>query len=174
MRCEWLGPPPPLQGGLHIVRRAGCDASPVDLDDEQQVLRLASYVWPDQPERMRRLQQAQAVASACMARSGVRVQAARAADFLRLQLHQRRPGQAVVLMHSVVWQYIDRAEQADIEAQLQAAGSQADAKSPLAWLRFEPALPDAAVELRCRLWPNGDDRLLARCHPHAARIQWLG
>lgn len=174
LRSDWVGPPPPWQAQLHIVRRAGCDANPVDLDDSRQTLRLAAYIWAEQGERLHRLQQALPVAAACMARSGVRIQAAGAADFLRLQLRQRRPGQATVVMHSVVWQYIAPAQQADIEAQLLAAGRQADANSPLAWLRFEPSGPDLAVELRCRLWPLGDDRLLARCHPHAARIEWLG
>ncbi len=99
---EWLGPPPPVEAGLRIVRRAACDAQPIDLDDPRQSHRLASYIWPDQPERMQRLRQAQQMATACMARTGVRVQTAGAADFLRLQLRQHRPGQALVLMHSVV------------------------------------------------------------------------
>ncbi len=174
LRSEWLGPPPPLQAHLRITRRAGCDANPIDLDDPRQALRLASYIWADQPQRLQRLRQAQQVASACMARSGVRIQTAGAADFLRLQLRQRRPGQALVLMHSVVWQYIAAAEQADIEAQMQEAGSRADAASPVAWLRFEPPQPDLVMELRCRIWPGGGDHLLARCHPHGARIEWLG
>ena len=173
LRSEWLGPPPPLHASLHISRRAGCDANPIDLDDPVQALRLASYIWPDQPERMLRLRQAQQVAAACMARSGVRIQTAAAADFLRLQLRQRRPGQAAVLMHSVVWQYLRGAEQADIEAQMQAAGSASSADSPLVWLRFEPPLPELVMELRCRIWPDGGDQLLARCHPHGARIEWL-
>lgn len=174
LHSDWLGPPPPLQAQLRINRRAGCDANPIDLDDPPQALRLASYIWADQPERLQRSRQAQQIASACMARSGVRIQTAGAADFLRLQLRQRRPGQAMVLMHSVVWQYIAAAEQADIEAQMQAAGSRADAASPLAWLRFEPPQPDLVMELRCRIWPDGSDRLLARCHPHGAHIEWLG
>ena len=27
-------------------------------------------------------------------------------------------------------------------------------------------------QLRCRLWPGGEDRLLALCHPHGAKIEW--
>jgi hypothetical protein len=43
----------------------------------------------------------------------------------------------------------------------------------LAWLRFEPPAPDFAQELRATVWPGGEDVLLARCHPHGARIEWL-
>jgi len=177
LQVDWRGPPPPLQAPLQIVRRAGCDAAPVDLAQPGEALRLASFVWADQRGRLARLHAAQQVAVACSAAQGVVVQAARAADFLRRQLQQRRPGEALVLMHSVVWQYIAAEEQADIGAQMQAAGLQADAASPLAWLRFEPPAADQAAELRCRLWrgraDDGTDRLLARCHPHGSRIDWL-
>ena len=172
LRSEWLGAAPPMPA-LAIVSRAGCDAMPIDLRQLGEGLRLASFIWPDQPERLARLRAAQAVASACMARSGLRVQAAHAADFVRQQLQRRVLGQALVLMHSVVWQYIPHAEQDDIRAQMEAAGRVATAAAPLAWLRFEPPALDLAMELRCRFWPGGEDRLLARCHPHGARIEWL-
>ena len=80
-------------------------------------------------------------------------------------------------MHSVVWQYIAAEEQADISAQMQAAGIQADAAPPLAWLRFKTPAPDQAVERSCRVWrgsaDDGIDRLLACWHPHGSRIDWL-
>ena len=179
LHSDWQGPPPPVQARLKIERRAGCDAHPIDLEDPQQALRLASYIWAEQTPRLQRLRLAQQVATTCMAQSGVRVQTARAADFLRLQLGtqpaQRQPqkGVATVLMHSVVWQYIPAAEQRDITAQMLAAGAQASPQAPLAWLRFEPPAADQPVELRCRIWPRGEDQLLARCHPHAAHIHWL-
>ena len=172
LRSEWVGPAPPATP-LSIAQRAACDAMPIDLTQAGAGLRLASFIWADQPERLARLRAAQTIAAACMAQSGLRVQAAQAADFVRHQLQQRTAGQALVLMHSVVWQYIARAEQDDIRAQMEAAGRAATAEKPLAWLRFEPPAPDKAVDVRCRFWPGGEDRLLARCHPHAARIDWL-
>ena len=172
LRSTWVGAAPPA-AHLVIARRAACDAMPIDLTQAGEGLRLASFIWADQPERLARLRAAQTIAAACMAQSGLRVQAAQAADFVRHQLQQRTAGQALVLMHSVVWQYIARAEQDDIRAQMEAAGRAATAEAPLAWLRFEPPAPDKAVDVRCRFWPGGADRLLARCHPHAARIDWL-
>ncbi len=170
---QWEGPPPP-EADLAIEHRAGCDVQPVDLMTDGEALRLASFVWADQADRLARLRSAADLAQAQMAATGVRVQAQRAAPFLRQQLSLRLPGQAVVLMHSVMWQYLEPDEQRLVEALMQAAAATATDEMPLAWLRFEPQLPDQHMELRCRLWPGGDDTLLARCHPHGTWVRWLG
>ena len=102
------------------------------------------------------------------------VQARPAVDFVREQLAARHAGEAFVLMHSVVWQYIAAEEQEAITARMHAAAAQATAASPLAWLRFEPPRPDLRVALRCTLWPGGVDALLAEAHPHGAWVHWQG
>jgi hypothetical protein len=175
MRAEWLGPAPWPQGPppLQVLRRAGCDQDPIDLRQPAQARRLASFIWPDQPERLARLVAARGAAAAWLAQDGVAVEALPAAAFVERELRQRQPGAATVLMHSVVWQYIEPAQQRAIEAALQDAGARATAGAPLAWLRLEPPSLEGHSELRCRLWPGGTDRLLARCHPHGARIEWL-
>ena len=172
--CEWSGgrPSNAEQATLAIVQRAGCDAAPVDLQKPGQDIRLASFIWADQPERLARLRSAVAVARECMARQGVQVERAQVADFVRRQLERRPEGATWVLMHSVVWQYIDAGEQADIRARMKAAGAAATATAPLAWLRFEPPRADLRVELRCRVWPGEQDTLLAVCHPHGTWVQW--
>lgn len=172
LRPEWSGATPP-QATLHISHRAGCDAMPLDLLAPGEDLRLASFVWADQRERLLRLKAAIHIARACMAHRQLGVQARGAADFLRQQLAQQTAGQATVLMHSVVWQYIDAAEQADIRLQMDRAGAAATVDTPLAWLRFEPPAADLRVELRCQSWPGGADILLAHCHPHGNRIDWV-
>jgi hypothetical protein len=30
------------------------------------------------------------------------------------------------------------------------------------------------MELRLRLWPGGEARVLAGCHPHGATVAWKG
>jgi hypothetical protein len=175
LRCDWRGAAPPHQlndAPLHIASRAGCDAQPVDLALPGEDLRLCSFIWPDQAERLARLRAALGVARVQQARTQLRVQPLRAAAFVRQQLASRPAGHTWVLMHSVVWQYIDAAEQADITQQVQQAGAAATAGAPLAWLRFEPPRPDQGVELRCRIWPGSADELLAVCHPHATWVHW--
>ena len=177
LRSEWLGPAPEL-APLAVQRRAACDAHPVDLRRPDEALRLASFIWPDQPERLERLLAAQRDTTRWMATDGVTVQAVPAARFVRDELSRLARGTTTVLMHSVVWQYIATDEQLAIEAAVQAAAAQAGPDTALAWLRLEPPAPDRGAELSCRLWDgspgSGAEQRLALCHPHGARIEWLG
>ena len=158
---------------LAVARRAGCDLHPVDLLQPGQALRLESFVWADQHERRARLRAAVARVAAQRAAGAPPVVARHAGAFVREQLGARRRGEALVLMHSVVWQYIDAPGRADIAAAMHAAGAAATAEAPLAWLRMEPPQPGFGVELRLRTWPGGGDRLLARAHPHGSEVEWL-
>ncbi len=174
LHSDWQGSVPAEAGAnLQITRRAACDANPIALDHPDEGLRLASFIWPEQAERLARLNTARAEAARLMAASGVRVESLPAADFLARELVAPPHGCATVVMHSVVWQYIPAAEQAAITATIEAAGARASADAPLAWLRFEPRAGAGHVELRCRFWPGDADHLLARCHPHGARIEWV-
>jgi hypothetical protein len=174
LRSDWQGGLPAEAGAnLQIIRRAACDANPIALGHPDEGLRLASFIWPEQAERLARLNTACVEAARLMATSGVQVEALAAVHFLARELAAPPSKCATVVMHSVVWQYIPAAEQAVITTRIEAAGARANAAAPLAWLRFEPRAGDGDVELRCRLWPGGGDHLLARCHPHGARMAWL-
>ncbi len=174
LRSDWHGVVPEEAGAnLQVIRRAACDAHPIALDHPDEGLRLASFIWPEQAERLARLNTARTETARLLAAHGVRVEALPAANFLARELAAPPPGCATVVMHSVVWQYIPAAEQAAITAAIEAAGARASNAAPLAWLRFEPRAGDGHVELRCRLWPGGADHLLARCHPHGVRVEWL-
>lgn len=173
--CDWRGPAPSAATALlRILRRAACDARPIDLGQPDESLRLASFVWPDQSERLARLHTARAAAAPWLKQERVQIEALSAVEFVGRELNQRACGQATVLMHSVVWQYIGADERAAITHAMHAAGQAARADRPLAWLRLEPpAQGGDDVELRCRLWPGGVDQLLARAHPHGAHLHWL-
>jgi hypothetical protein len=51
LRPEWRAPPPAARP-LRVVDRAGVDRHPIDAGDPADALRLMSYLWPDQPDRM--------------------------------------------------------------------------------------------------------------------------
>ena len=176
---DWRGPAPwsGAAPALHIHSRAGCDADPIDLAQPGQGLRLTSFVWPDQQDRLKRVHAAQQAAAAWFVAEGPTLRAQAAADFVSEQLATATPGLTTVLMHSVVWQYIAPVEQQAILAALNAAGTRATAAAPLAWLRYEPPRADLRMELRCRVWrgdpaADGEDCLLATGHPHAAWVEW--
>jgi hypothetical protein len=56
------GRPAGLDTDLEIADRRGCDLHPLDATKEEDRLRLTSFVWPDQHERLERLRGALAVA----------------------------------------------------------------------------------------------------------------
>ena len=115
LRDPWRGSLPPLSPRLDVVERLGCDVAPLDITTTEGRLRLTSYVWPDQPERLERLRGALQLASEVPAT----VEQVGAADFLdRLTLQD---GTTTVVWHSVMWQYLDPADQDRAEERLDRA-----------------------------------------------------
>jgi hypothetical protein len=167
---EIRGLPIPLDGTLEIRSRAGSDIAPVEVTDPAALLRLRSFVWADQTERLRRLDDAVAIAG----REPYAMTRADAADFVRDELAARQPGAAFVLFHSIMWQYMPPATRRAIEGALDRAGASATTRAPLAWLRMEPADSAAtAATLSMTLWPDCRTRQLARCDYHGRWIEWL-
>lgn len=168
--AEWRGNAPALLQHIAVASRAGCDVAPIDAGDPQGALRLAAFVWPDQRERLDRLQRAIEMARA----SKLKVDALDAGEWLEHKLARLQPGVASVVYHSLVWQYLPDATRKRIRAHLDALGARATPQSPLAWLRLEPLRDDAASWLRLTAWPGGREKRLARAHPHVAWVEWLG
>ena len=165
--AEWRGGDPPPDG-LEVATRAGCDPAPVDARDPAQRLLLASFVWPDQLERWRRLEHALALA----AEAPPSVERLGAAAFAARELSRPVPGAVTVILHSVVWQYLDAAEREAFTARVEEAGHRATQDAPVAWLRLEgDGLP--FPELGLQLWPGGDAHRLARSHWHGQFVEWL-
>ena len=167
---DWSGPPPPVGAPVRIVERRACDLAPVDLEEAAQRLRLRAYVWPDQTERLARLDAAIVLARA----AGSRVEQADAAAWVRERLQDPPGPHATVLYHSIMWQYLPAPTRAEIKASLEAAGHRATAEAPLAWLRFEPSAPEQRPELRLSLWPGLPDMRLAVADPHGRGVAWSG
>ena len=168
--AEWRGGRPPLDANVLVVERAACDRKPVDLTDPIQRRRLKAYVWPDQFDRLERLEAAIEETLA----TGITVEAEDAVVWARREARPRA-GVATVVFHSVFFQYMPAESQAALIETLAQAGAEAGEKSPLAWLRMEPA-PDspAVMELRLTFWPGGAERVLATAHPHGAWVEWAG
>lgn len=168
---EIIGAAPPLDGELVVASRKGSDIAPVDISRPDARERLLCYIWPDQPYRLERTRAAFELAAA----HPYTVERRDAADFVEAELAARRPGEAFVLFHSIMWQYMPAETQAAIATSLAEAGARATAIDPIAWLRMEPAkLSDPMASLTLTLWPGGETRLLARCDYHGRAIEWLG
>lgn len=161
----------PLDGILDVTSRQGCDIAPVDVSAHEGRLRLRSYLWPDQPLRLARLDGALALAG----RHPFSLVKSDAGAFVRERLAKRAQGEAFVVFHSIMWQYMPRETKDDILAALGEAGGKASAAAPLYRLRMEPLGPhEGWATLSLTSWPGGETRRLAGCDFHGRWIEWLG
>ncbi len=168
MDTDWTGPPPAVNASVEVIERAACDRRPTNLTDPVQRRRLMAYIWADQADRLDRLRAAIELTLA----NGLAVEKADAVDWVRARVRPEA-GAATVLYHSVFWQYMPPDSQAVLLAVIGLHGEAASRSAPFAWLRMEPPANDLAnMELRLTLWPGGEERLLARVHPHGAQVNW--
>jgi hypothetical protein len=165
---DWQGAAPMLPAGIEVAAHAACDVAPIDLPAPGAALRLLSYVWPDQHDRLTRLRAAIALAQTL----GVHVEAADGLDWVRRELAVARPGRATVLYHSIMWQYMPAATRETLRGVIAEAGARATRHAPLAWLAFEVVGSDADCELALTLWPGGTRHVLAAAHPHGRWVRW--
>lgn len=165
----WDGPPPPLAAPLRIVERRGCDLNPVDVTDPAARDRLVGYVWADQSERLARAEAAIAIACA----HPPALDRAPAHEWIdRVVASAPAEGCVRVLMHSIAFQYFPEPAKQAITERMAALGAAATDRSPLAWLSFEQR-GDQGPYLSLRLWPWGEERLLARADAHVRKVSWL-
>jgi hypothetical protein len=170
LSTDWRGEAPCLDAQVSVESRAGCDLDPPRIARDADVRKLEGFVWADQPRRLAMLRGAIALGRA----DPPRVEAARAGDWLPGELAHAPPDCCTVVFHSSMWMYVPADEQRALTALLEEHGARADARRPLAWLRHEDGVKAGTVEIRLRLWPGGEERLLGMGHPHGRRVEWLG
>jgi hypothetical protein len=168
LQPEWRGPSP-RPAELVVASRRGVDQLPIDLADPEQRLRLLSYIWAEQADRLERARGALQLAL----QDPPPVDRADAADWVDAQLAELPEGQATVLYHSFVWSYLPAATRARVEAALAKAGARAHAGAGLARLAFESVDGTEKTALTLTLWPGGEQRVLADAHPHGRWVRWL-
>ncbi len=165
---EWRGRPPEPLDPIEVLQRRGCDLNPLQLDDPAQQLRLRSYVWPDQLERLERLDAAIGIAL----QQGTRLARANAADWAEACLTMPSVGMTTVIYHSIFWQYMPAEIQRSLRSTIEVAGAMATDESPLAWVRMEPYEDDPkCAALYYTLWPEPERQVLALCDYHGRWIE---
>jgi hypothetical protein len=165
---SWRGPVPPwLKAGarrhpaLRIVERRGCDPRPLDPLSGDGSLALRAYVWPDQAERLARLDGALRIA----AKVPATVTAAGAAEFLSAV--ELEAGTWTVVWHSVMRQYVDAAEWAAVTAELDRLAAAASDAAGFAVISFEPRVVAGEHDFWLAVRSGAEpERLLATAHPH--------
>lgn len=170
MDPAWTNRPTPARVPVRIVERIGGDIAPIDPATEDGAVRLTSYVWPDQAERLARLRGAILVAREYPAR----LVHAGAADLLAdLEVAD---ASLTVVWHSVMWQYLPEAERRRVVARMDEIGATATESAPFAHIAFEPRRlvpggPHRFV-IAVRAWPGGDERVIGEAPPHGVPVTW--
>ncbi|WP_129837942.1 DUF2332 domain-containing protein [Streptomyces sp. RFCAC02] len=166
---DWLRAGAERHQALRIVERRGCDPSPIDPLSADGSLALRAYLWPDQAERVRRLEGALRIA----AKVPATVEGAGAAEFLSSV--DLEPGTLTVVWHSVMRQYVPADEWAGVTDELARLAAAATDEAGFAYLSFEPR----EVAGRAGFWlaarsGAGPERLLASARPHGLPARWPG
>jgi hypothetical protein len=170
LASPWTGPAPSLDAPLSVAARAAVDLRPVDASNARDRERMLAYIWPEQFERIRRIEAALDLVSA----SGLRVEQGDALAWIRDRLSRpARSGVCRVIYHSVFMQYLPLELRDGLRAQIRALGESARADAPLAWLAMEAAPDRKGCELRLTLWPDGERRTLARVDWHGRWAEWI-
>jgi hypothetical protein len=159
----WAGTAPP-DAPFQIAERAGCDLAPLDPGEPADLMRLRAYLWADQPHR-------RALTDAAASVATTRVERADAVAWLERRLAEPRPGHLHLLVHTVAWQYLPAAAQAEGDAIVAEAGARASADAPLARLAME-ADGGRGAALTLTSWPGGEPQTLARVDFHGRWVEW--
>lgn len=164
---DWRGRAPlPLHPAA--VEARGVDLNP--LSPASDGMRLLSYVWPDQAERLARMRAALAVA----ADHPPVLDRADAADWLGARLASPRSGCCHLVYHTIAYQYFPPATQARIAAMMARAGAAVTAQAPLAWLAMEADEVKGSAAVTLQLWPGARRVTLARAGFHGQWVDWAG
>ena len=171
---DWTGPAPPKPKRFAVVNRRGCDMRPLDVLDPEQVLRLLSFIWPDQQDRFNRTAAAVEIAR----QDPPVVDRADASEWLSRQLGQPAPRKVLtVVQHSIMWQYLPEEAKHAVAAEIEAAGERATHRHPFAHVSFEPrpvGYEGKGMLVTVRRWPGGETRVLGRGHAHGHWFDWSG
>lgn len=153
-----------------VVQRKGVDPFPIDVTNEEEEMRLLSFVWPDQRDRFQRLRVAIDIAK----RNKPLIDKDSADSWMERQLSRDRE-RATVVFHSITWQYLGEAVQKRFVEALETAGHTATPEKPLIWARMEPA--GAVADVRVTVWSGGSQKRnfhLCDIGYHGQQMLWVG
>ncbi len=158
----------PAPADIVVADRRGVDLNPVDLGSEDDRLRLLSYLWPDQPDRLRNTE----VAIDIALRLGTTVDADDAASWLEARLETAVPGVLHLVYHTIAWQYFPEETAERCRTAIEVAGQKATADAPLAWFGMEADTVRDGAGLTLRLWPGDHVIDCGRADFHGRWVRW--
>lgn len=166
---DWTGAAPALSTRLKIASRAAVDLRPVNARAHEDRERMLAYIWPEQTERLRRIEPALDIVAA----SDLAIVQGDALAWLKeVMAGPPQTGVCRVVYHSVFFQYLPAALRDELRDTIVALGDQATVASPFAWLSMEAGPNRMSCELRLTIWPGGERRVLAEVDWHGRWAKW--
>jgi hypothetical protein len=160
---------PPLHKPLpKLLSRLGIDLEPPDLEDPLARDWLRALVWPEQPERRLRLEQAMDIVQ----RERPAIIAGDALEILPKLLAGLPAGEAACVSHAFCLNQLDETTRRRFDGNLRRASQQ----RLLGRVSLEWPRRSRAPELRLRRYLGGasSTQHLARADAHGAWLEWLG
>ena len=164
---DWSGPYPAPRA-INVIDRRGVDLAPMHASNPNDALRLLSYLWPDQPDRLTRTQAALAMAEAPVDQGD-------AAPWVQDRLGTRFAGALHVVYSTIAAQYFPETTRAHIAESLRNSGARARPHAPLLHLAMEADDQSPGAGVAATLW-TGDTRVqqhLARICYHGIWLNWV-
>ncbi|MEM9437543.1 MAG: DUF2332 family protein, partial [Pseudomonadota bacterium] len=168
LKPDWEGEDPTLCPA-YVAEAQGVDISPIDVSDPTQALRLQSYLWPDQAERLERTRAA--IDLFLAPDTEAILHQGDALAWLPTRLTPRA-GHCHLIYSTVAWQYLSKPAQAEGAKLISEAGAKATPDSPLAWFTMEANGQRPGAALTLRLWPGDITIPVGRADFHGRWIDW--
>jgi hypothetical protein len=160
------GHPASLNAHFEIADRRGCDLHPLDATREEDRMRLTSFVWPDQHDRLERLRGALAVARALP----VPIDEESYATWLS---REARPtgGYVTAAINTLVEEHLSPQEKAGLAHRIARCAEAASASAPFAHVSME--LDGRAYRTAVQTWPGPSEPVtICLSDGHAQDIVW--
>ena len=162
---DWMGVIP-AQQPLKIIDRAGVDINPSNPSDRLDYLRLLSYIWADQCDRLDRIKQ-------IAPHQTTTVEQADAVDWLPNRLSKQRDGTFHFVFHTIALQYYPQESKDKIAHALAQAGERATPDRPLGYMSMEITDDLEGARLTLQLWPGGQVHDVGRADFHGRWVSWV-
>jgi hypothetical protein len=160
------GRPQHLDAEIRVAERRASDPYPIDVADSRAFLRLQSFVWPDQIDRLQRLRAAAEVASA----APLTVERENFDGWLASAVTPRG-GYVTIVLQTVVEPHFTRLERDRLRSLIDAIGGAAARRAPFAYVRMEQE--GTAHDTTVRTWPGEESVTICRSDGHAQDIRWF-
>jgi hypothetical protein len=159
-----------LDEEIVVVRRRGIDLAPVDAATDEGGRLLECFVWADQPARLERLRHAIEL----LRRDPPELIQGDYVELLPQVLAERAPEAFTLVFETASTVYLSRERYGLVLDAIAEAG----AKAPLGLLStrhtFKGDDGRFGWKLELRLWPGGEDRVVALAGPHGEWLEWCG